>query len=529
VSVRTANRRDVGHRPVVRIALALASILAALAAVEAAARVLDGYRVGVVRLQLRPERVRAQPAPSTPLQKWRGEADAWDSVRAAPVAAGVEREWFQSSPPAKLLPKPDTDLVQRATRYNSALDPNYEWNWNAVVRAVCRDEHRDQAVFNRFDDVFVFRPEGGTELPPFRFLQDATYPTYLQTNNFGWRGADIAVAKPPRTIRIAFIGASTTIGPHMEPYSYPELVGFWLARWARARHPELSFEVINAGREGIKSSSLQAIVRQELAPVDPDFVVYYEGANQFWPADFIAAPLPLRSSMSGPAADLLGSYSAIGRRLEGAVKRAVTPGSEPSKPRLAVSWPADIDENNPDLANPHLPIELPHILRDLDTIRDALSPGGGRLVMTSFMWLVYPGLVLDPARDADVFAYLNTTFWPFTYDHMRRFLDFQTRVFRKYAASHGLDFIDVDAQFPRDPRLFDDAIHMTRAGMHLQAWIVFNGLVAAIERELVAGRLSHAPRHAAASHPAFSGRDLVPMSEVRAACDMTTSGAAARR
>jgi hypothetical protein len=529
MNVRVDNQRNAARGAVARIALVIVSVLVAFIAIEAATRVVDGYRVGALRLQLRPERVRTQPAPSTPSQKWRGEGDAWDYIRSLPVAVGVERDWFLSSPPAQPLPQPDTDLVERAKRYNSELDPNYEWNWNAVVKAVCRDEHRDQAVFNRFDDVFVFRAADGGELPPFRFLQHATYPTFLKTNNFGWRGADIRLAKAPRTVRIAFIGASTTIGPHMEPYSYPELVGFWLKRWAHARYPELSFEMINAGREGIKSSSLQAIVRQELVPVAPDFVVYYEGANQFSPADVISAPLPPRSTISGPPPDPLASYSAIGRRVEGAVKRAVTPGSEPAKPRLPVNWPADVDERDPDLASPHLPIELPHILHDLDTIRDALNSENGRLVMTSFVWLVYPGLVLDPARDADVFAYLNTTFWPFAYDHMRRLLDFQTRVFRKYAVVHGLDFIDVDAQFPRDPRLFDDAIHMTRAGMHVQAWIVFNGLVPAIERELAAGRLPHALRGAAKSHPAFSGRQLVPMSEVRAACDSATGVSAARR
>ncbi len=40
--------------------------------------------------------------------------------------------------------------------------------------------------------------------------------------------------------------------------------------------------------------------------------------------------------------------------------------------------------------------------------------------------------------------------------------------------------------YPRDPRLFDDAIHMTHAGIRLQAWIVFNGLVPIIERRLAA-------------------------------------------
>ena len=61
------------------------------------------------------------------------------------------------------------------------------------------------------------------------------------------------VFRAPRTIRIAFVGASTTVGFHAEPYSYPEIVGQWLERWADARHRGLSIEAINAGREAVNS------------------------------------------------------------------------------------------------------------------------------------------------------------------------------------------------------------------------------------------------------------------------------------
>jgi hypothetical protein len=139
-------------------------------------------------------------------------------------------------------------------------------------------------------------------------------------------------------------------------------------------------------------------------------------------------------------------------------------------------------------------------------------------VMTSFEWLVYPGMTLDPQRDAFLFDYLNTKYWPFSYAHMRRLLDFQNRVFRKFASVHGLDFIDIAGAYPRDPRLFDDAIHMTRAGAYLQAWIVFNGLVPVIERHLASHEWPRPDRHVLAHHPAFGERRLVPMTGIRAAC-----------
>jgi len=216
------------------------------------------------------------------------------------------------------------------------------------------------------------------------------------------------------------------------------------------------------------------------------------------------------------------SYSALASRALYLVRERAESGAEPPKPHLTINWPSDLDEQHPDLRDPRLPVALPAILSDLETIRRDLEHHGSHLVMTSFAWLVHPGLNLDPARDADLFSYLNTTFWPFTYAHMRRFLDFQTRVFRKYASDHQLDFIDVASAYPRDPRLFDDAIHMTHAGIRLQAWIVFNGLVPAIERHLRAREWPRPVQQVWSRHPAFGGRHLVSMNEVRAACKEST-------
>ena len=509
------------NRGTIRAFVAVFGTAVALIAAEAATRVIDGYWLLPLRLDDSPRRRADTAPPSPPSQKWNHETDAWPYVQQLPVADGVERAWFRDALPSQPPWQPDPDLVDRAKRYQTAgeLPPSYEWNWNYVLGAVCRHEPKESdELFARLDDVFVFDPGDGSDTPSFRFLRHATYTSGLVTNRFGWRGPDVPLRKPPRTIRLAFVGASTTVGMHAEPYSYPELVGIWLNRWAREHHLDVSFEAINAGREGINSRSIQAVVRQELVPLEPDLVVYYEGANQFWPADYIWTPLPERSLTSVPKPGFAWRYSAIARRVEGMVRHAVVPGQEPQKPPLVVHWPPDLDERDPDVAYPRLPIELPHILGDLDRIRLALDGEGSHLVMTSFVWLVYAGMVLDPVRDAFMFDYLNTKYWPFSYRHMRRLLDFQTRVFRNYARAHDLDFIDVASGYPHDPRLFSDAIHMTRAGIRMQAWIVFNGLVPVVERRLAAVEWPRPARAAWTRHPAFRERRLVPMAEVRTAC-----------
>jgi hypothetical protein len=504
-----------------RFAAALSIVVTTLAlvAAEAVARVIDGYRL--TSLRLISTQTEPAPARSGGAQKFDGDTDAWFYAQQLPAATGVDRSWFNLTLPPRPAIVPDRDLRERAERYgsDSALHANYEWNINYVRQAVCAADAETRAVFQPFGEVFAFDPGSGTEWPTYRFLRAAIYPDGLRTNRFGWRSPDIDLKKPPRTIRIAFVGASTTVGAHALRYSYPELVGIWLNRWAAERHRDIAFEVMNAGREGINSRSIQAVVVQEVVPAEPDFVVYYEGSNQFWPGDFLGpVNLPPRPRSSGPQPSAWAKYSAVGRRIDWMTRRAVQPGSEPAKPRFIVHWPSDLDENNPNLSHPQLPINLNQILRDLDTIRRSVDADGGRLVMTSFMWLVYPGLVLDPARDGFLFDFLNRNYWPFSYAHLRRLLDFQARVFRKYAETHRLDFIDYAAEFPRDPRLFSDAVHMTTGGIQLQAWIMFNGLVPIVERQIASHQLPRGSRGAATVHPAFGPRRLFDLQPMRAAC-----------
>jgi len=280
----------------------------------------------------------------------------------------------------------------------------------------------------------------------------------------------------------------------------------------------VSFDVINAGREGVLSNSIAAIVRHEVLPLAPDFVVYYEGANQFWPNDFVARPVARALRLVGPGS-VLETHSALGARIRNLLDRP-NDGAEPRKPALSVSWPADLDEHDPPLGDPRLPVQLPQILRDLETIRAATTATGGTLIPSSFVWLVSDRLILDANRDAIIYRELNQRYWPFSYAHMRRFVDFENRVFRKYAQVHGLPFNDLAAQYPADPRLFVDSIHMTPAGVKLKAWLVFQNLVPVIEQRLRSGSVPSPDPNAGQAHPEFTGagRRLVPIAQIAASC-----------
>ena len=142
----------------------------------------------------------------------------------------------------------------------------------------------------------------------------------------------------------AFVGASTTVGAYDVPHAYPEFIGEWLNLWSRARNLPFTFEVVNAARTGIDSHSIAAIVRQEVVPIQPDLVVYYEGANQFWPPSAIG----YRLGRLYPRPGVVSAHEADGPRVSALalrVRRMVDSwrggdGSEPVKPIVYYLDPA---------------------------------------------------------------------------------------------------------------------------------------------------------------------------------------------
>src|SRR5207247_1591907 len=184
---------------------------------------------------------------------------------------------------------------------------------------------------------------------------------------------------------------------------------------------------------------------------------------------------------------VLQGHSALVLRVKGLVQRSYLRSREPEKPVLTVKWPPSLTESDPQLDHPQIPAPVQTSIKDLDTMRLALQPAGGRLGVSSFVWCVFDGMRLDPKTNVGVYEFLNTTMWPFSYAHLRRMLDFQNRVLAKYAKERDADFVDAARDYPLDPRLFFDAVHMLPLGSKLMAWTTFQQIVPLIDRRLAAG------------------------------------------
>jgi hypothetical protein len=150
-----------------------------------------------------------------------------------------------------------------------------------------------------------------------------------------------------------------------------------------------------------------------------------------------------------------------------------------------------------------LPVNLSVILRDFDQMRADLATVDSEFALSSFMWLVKDGMVLNPIRNRLILDDLNVRNFPFRYRDMERLATFQNRVFAKYASVHGLPFIDLARVMPFDPDLFADAIHNTYPGIRMQAWVVLQQLLPIIEKHLASGAWPKPVPIMGETHPAF--------------------------
>lgn len=428
-----------------------------------------------------------------------------------PKANGATRELFAGDPPPlpnRSIPSEEWRTLERQISDGTAQggartdNPFQDWDmfkaWNsAFVGDVCAHSYLKGAP----GQLYVYDPPNGERRPVFRFLPNATTPRGLVTNEFGWRGPPVPFARTAKTIRIVFVGASTTGEVHGYPFSGAEYVGNWLNQWATAQRLDVRFEVLNAGRESVNSTDIAAIVRQEVAPLRPDLVVYYEGGNQLDLSTVVKDVPKGKPEPAGAVARWLRSaaeHSALARRLE-----VVTDGSEWPKPDYKLTLPDGLDELDPDIRMPGLPVNLNTIMRDLDSIRSDLREVDGELAVASFHWIAKDGLQLDANRHKPLVEGLNVSYYPYRYRDLERMTNLENRVFQKYAKAHGIPFIDVAGHMPFDPELFSDAVHNTPPGVKLRAWIVFLQLIPLIETKLANGAWPKPAPAMGAVHPAF--------------------------
>lgn len=430
----------------------------------------------------------------------------------------VQGEWIFSNP--EELARPEI-LPEHQTNFE-----NYGYRTNYHYNQFLSDSYfLTSGIFRAYPpEVLTYQASWDSIRPIYRYPPSVTLPTGVTTNQFGWRGPEIALQKPENTIRIAAIGASTTVNGHTYPYSYPEFLQHWLNLWSEANNYDVTFEVINAGREGISSPDLAAIVRYELIPMDLDYIIYYEGANQFDPRTIVTYPANVVYGQPPPGTvpnladiesvdksllDQLSESSALAERTRALIEQFWITGEEPPKPEQTFVLPDGLDELRPERQHLNNILDLNRILQDLDQIHADATAHDVTLLMSTFNWFAHDGMVLDITRHRGLYAYLNRKYWPITYANIRRGADLQNRVFKAWADYNQVPLIDIAAQTPIHPDLYADAIHSSHLGVRVRAWLYFEAMTPMLKEDIESGRLPRPARFAYEEHPYITDK-IVP-------------------
>lgn len=92
----------------------------------------------------------------------------------------------------------------------------------------------------------------------------------IHINSLGFRSPEIPLPKPPGTVRLAFLGSSTTYDPYADDAStWPHLV----AQTLQAAYPTCRVDYINAGVPGFSTPHMLTYYRASVSKLEPDIVV----------------------------------------------------------------------------------------------------------------------------------------------------------------------------------------------------------------------------------------------------------------
>ncbi|HEX2278016.1 MAG TPA: SGNH/GDSL hydrolase family protein [Candidatus Tectomicrobia bacterium] len=92
----------------------------------------------------------------------------------------------------------------------------------------------------------------------------------IRINSLGFRSPEIPVPKPPGTVRLAFLGSSTTYDLYADNAStWPQLV----TQALQATYPACHVDHVNAGVPGFSSPHMLTYYRAYVSKLEPDIVV----------------------------------------------------------------------------------------------------------------------------------------------------------------------------------------------------------------------------------------------------------------
>jgi len=304
------------------------------------------------------------------------------------------------------------------------------------------------------EDTYTVDPQLGLRVPIANWVKG-----HIAVNSLGFRGPEIAMPKPPGTVRLAFIGASTTWCGEVSGNDkvWADIVAKSLAQ----AFPAHRFDYVNGGVPGYTIPASRKNLELRVAPLAPDVIVIYEGMNDLSGElrEVAAAKGVARDAKMEPASrladySLLWNLAEKNLRVWFAQQRV-----QSAKGRLVLDASALGDG----------------FRRDLTGLVQAAQQRAKRVAVATFSIQLRSGQSADEQLRA---AASRLYYEPFMtpqgiIDAYRRY----NEIVREVAAATGALLVDGEDDIPGDPAHFADTVHFTDAGSAAMAARVTRALV----------------------------------------------------
>src|SRR5438552_11677291 len=142
--------------------------------------------------------------------------------------------------------------------------------FGAAELAVRVRQHIKFGSLLRIEDTYTVDAKSGLRIP----VPGGSFGG-IRINSLGFRGPELKVPKPASTVRIAFLGSSTTYCAEVSSNenAWPHLV----AQALRAHWPGATVDYVNAGVPGYAVASSLQNLQYRVARLDPHMIVVYVG------------------------------------------------------------------------------------------------------------------------------------------------------------------------------------------------------------------------------------------------------------
>jgi len=274
---------------------------------------------------------------------------------------------------------------------------------------------------------------------------------HIETNSLGFRGPEITVPKPAGTLRVAFLGSSTTWCAEVSGNDkvWPYLVTMQLRR----AYPHATIDYVNGGVPGYTVASSIANLRHRVAPLQPDIIVIYDATNDLsGELREVAAAKGVTRDAKPQTPFWLSNYSLLWNLAEKNFRVWLAQKkSEASVGRLEVD-PSALGES---------------FRRDLTTLVRAAQQQAKLVAVATFSTQLRAGQTNDQQLQASASALYYMPFM--TPAGLVKSYQRYNEIIADVARSTGAILIGGEDDIPGDRRHFTDTVHFTDAGSEAMA------------------------------------------------------------